>query len=185
MPGRTNARLLTDSIAEIFREEGYDGASLSLLATRTGLGKASLYHHFPGGKADMADAVYDRVSAAFTREVLARLAGREAPEERLKRMADGLDRFYDGGRRACLIDVFSIGGVRGGFHGKLTEAVNYWVTAIARTLVDAGFGREPALQRAEDAVIAIEGALVVARATGRPEAFQRTVRALPERLLAD
>lgn len=184
MSSRTNARILTDRIADIFREEGYDGSSLSLLASRTELGKASLYHHFPGGKSEMAGAVYDRVSAAFTREVLAKLAGRGAPEERLRHMAEGLGRFYDDGRRACLIDVFSIGGVREDFQGKLAEAVNYWVAAIARTLVDAGQSEAEALERAEDAVIAIEGALVVARATGKPEVFQRTLRRLPGRLLA-
>lgn len=184
MTTRTNARVLTDSIADIFRAEGFDGASLSLLASRTGLGKASLYHHFPGGKSDMAEAVYDRVSAAFTREVLARLAGKEPPRERLKRMAEALDHFYDGGRRACLIDVFSIGGLREAFGSKLAEAVTYWEAAIARTLADAGFDRETALQRAEDAVLSIEGALVVARATGRTEAFARTIGSLPDRLLA-
>ena len=183
MAPRTNARVLTDTIADIFRQEGFDGTSLSFLATRTGLGKASLYHHFPGGKSEMANAVYDRVSAAFTREVLARLAGKGDPELRLVRMAQALDTFYDGGRRACLIDVFSIGGARAGFAGKLTEAVNYWVTAIARTLAEAGVESAAARTRAEDAVIAIEGALVVARATGDTAPFRRTIDALPARLL--
>lgn len=185
MPARTNARVLTDKIAGIFREEGYDGASLSLLASRTELGKASLYHHFPGGKSEMAAAVYERVSAAFTREVLAKLAGKEPPAERLRRMVEGLDRFYDGGKRACLIDVFSVGGPRAALSGKLKDAVDYWVAAIARTLVDAGMDRDTAMNRAEDAVIAIEGALVVARATGRTDGFVRTLDILPGRLLAD
>lgn len=182
MAPRTNARILTDTIAEIFRKEGYDGASLSLLAHRTGLGKASLYHHFPGGKSDMAGAVYDRVSATFTREVLARLAGRGDPKERLANMAQALDTFYDSGNRACLIDVFSIGGARTGFTSKLSEAVAYWIEAIARTLVEAGIGNEEAHTRAEDAVIAIEGALVVARATGDTTPFRRIVGGMPERL---
>ena len=37
-----------------FRSDGYDGASLAELSQRTGLGKSSLYHYFPGGKAEMA-----------------------------------------------------------------------------------------------------------------------------------
>lgn len=185
MASRTNARVLTDTIAGIFRKEGYDGASLSNLAAQTGLGKASLYHHFPGGKSDMANAVYDRVSAAFTREVLACLAGKGAPEDRLERMAKALEAFYDGGERACLIDVFSIGGAREDFATKLSEAVNYWVSSIARTLGDAGVEKHLAQARAEDAVIAIEGALVVARATGNTAPFRRTVEGLPARLLGN
>jgi len=184
MAPRTNARILTDTIADIFVKEGFDGTSLNTLATRTGLGKASLYHHFPGGKREMAAAVYDRVSATFTREVLARLAGKGDPGLRLTQMAQALDKFYDSGHRACLIDVFSIGGAREGFAEKLTEAVTYWVGSIARTLGEAGVEKTTARMRAEDAVISIEGALVVARATGNTEPFRRTIDTLPSRLLS-
>ena len=37
-------------LAEVFREHGYEGASLSLISKATGLGKGSLYHFFPGVK---------------------------------------------------------------------------------------------------------------------------------------
>jgi AcrR family transcriptional regulator len=42
------------TLAEVFREHGYEDASLSLLSQATGLGKGSLYHFFPGGKEEMA-----------------------------------------------------------------------------------------------------------------------------------
>ncbi|MEM8810542.1 MAG: TetR/AcrR family transcriptional regulator, partial [Cyanobacteria bacterium P01_G01_bin.38] len=35
-------------LTPVFRRYGYEGASLSMLSKATGLGKASLYHHFPG-----------------------------------------------------------------------------------------------------------------------------------------
>ncbi len=41
---------VTQILAEIFREHGYAGASLSEITNRTGLGKGSLYHFFPSGK---------------------------------------------------------------------------------------------------------------------------------------
>ena len=34
-------------LAVAFRQDGYDGASISRLSASTGLGKASLYHYFP------------------------------------------------------------------------------------------------------------------------------------------
>ncbi len=43
-----------DRLAAAFRRDGYDGASIARLSAATGLGKASLYHYFPGGKQDMA-----------------------------------------------------------------------------------------------------------------------------------
>jgi len=48
---------LLRQLGQVFRERGYEGATLTQLAAATGLGKASLYHHFPGGKAEMADVL--------------------------------------------------------------------------------------------------------------------------------
>lgn len=45
----------------VFRDHGYEGASLADLSRATKLGKSSLYHHFPRGKEQMAEAV-DRKS---------------------------------------------------------------------------------------------------------------------------
>ena len=44
-------------LGEVFREHGFEGASLAAITARTGLGKGSLYHFFPGGKEEMAAAV--------------------------------------------------------------------------------------------------------------------------------
>jgi AcrR family transcriptional regulator len=46
-------------VMAVVRREGYDGASLAELSKATGLGKSSLYHHFPDGKNDMVAAVLD------------------------------------------------------------------------------------------------------------------------------
>jgi TetR/AcrR family transcriptional repressor of lmrAB and yxaGH operons len=37
-------------VAEVFRELGYEGTSLSSITDKTGLSKGSLYHFFPDGK---------------------------------------------------------------------------------------------------------------------------------------
>ncbi|MEP1982729.1 MAG: helix-turn-helix domain-containing protein, partial [Maribacter dokdonensis] len=44
-------------LTKVFRSRGYEGASLKELSEATGLKKASLYHRFPNGKQEMADAV--------------------------------------------------------------------------------------------------------------------------------
>ena len=49
----------------VFRQHGYEGATLSKISEATGLGRASLYHHFPGGKQEMARAVLESVAAWF------------------------------------------------------------------------------------------------------------------------
>jgi len=54
-------------LAEIFRELGYEGTTLSRITERTGIGKGSLYHFFPGGKEEMAAAVLADVDGWFER----------------------------------------------------------------------------------------------------------------------
>jgi len=54
---------VVERLVGVFQRCGYDGASLSELSAATGLGRSSLYHHFPGGKEEMARAVIARVGA--------------------------------------------------------------------------------------------------------------------------
>lgn len=58
-------------LANAFRAGGYQGTSLKDLCEATGLVKASLYHYFPGGKQDMAQAVLDHIGGWFSANVLA------------------------------------------------------------------------------------------------------------------
>jgi len=56
-------------VAEVFRELGYEGASLNEITERTGIGKGSLYHFFPGGKELMVVEVLDHVDRWFVENV--------------------------------------------------------------------------------------------------------------------
>ena len=59
-----------------FRQYGYEGATLSLLSQASGLGKASLYHYFPGGKSEMAAVVSEYALDLFEKMVLKTLQRR-------------------------------------------------------------------------------------------------------------
>src|SRR6478752_6301170 len=48
-------------LMDLFREKGFDGASLSDISESTGLGKSSLYHHFPNGKEEIALQVLEHL----------------------------------------------------------------------------------------------------------------------------
>ena len=50
---------LLNALSDVFRKRGYEGATLAELAAAANLGRASLYHHFPGGKAEMARQVLE------------------------------------------------------------------------------------------------------------------------------
>jgi AcrR family transcriptional regulator len=173
-----------ERLTRAFRESGYQSASLARLSEATGLGKASLYHHFPGGKEQMAEAVLDHVSDWFKDHVLAPLAGPGTPVERLNHMILELNDFYQKGRCGCLLDLLAIGDAGAIFGKSINESIRAWENAIAGALVDADLDESEAKTRAEDALIAIEGALVVARAKDSTDPFTRTLSALPTRLLS-
>lgn len=173
-----------ERLTRAFRESGYQSASLARLSEATGLGKASLYHYFPGGKEQMAETVLDHVSDWFKDHILEPLAGPGTPAERLNRMILELNDFYQKGRCGCLLDLLAIGDAGAVFGKPIKASVRVWENAIAKVLVDAGLDESESNTRAEDALIAIEGALVVARAKDSTDPFTRTLFALPARLLS-
>jgi AcrR family transcriptional regulator len=174
---------LLDRLTTLFRRVGYDGASLGSIAAATGLQKSSLYHRFPGGKQQMAAEASAAVGEEFAVSVLAPAGSDDPLERRVAAIAANLDRFYDGGARSCLLDVLSVGDPGADAAGNLAAAAAAWIEIFSSLARESGADAATARQRAEDAVGAIEGALVLARVTGDRGPFRRVVERLPDRLL--
>lgn len=175
---------VVDRLMLVIRRRGYDGASLAELSKATGLGKSSLYHYFPEGKDDMVRVVLDRLEAQLHETIFIPLRGAGTPRRRLDAMVATLDAFYRGGREACLLANLVVGGTRKRFHKALAAIFGAWIDAIAAALVESGLPRPLARARAEDAVIRIEGALVLAGALDDAGLFARTIGELPAHLLS-
>jgi AcrR family transcriptional regulator len=167
-------------IAEVFREHGYDGASLSLITRRTGLGKGSLYHFFPGGKAAMAEAVLQDVDGWFSRHIFTPLqnGGPEAVENSLK----ATEEYFASGRRVCLVGVMALGASRDAFAERVQAYFTAWVEALAVALQRGGLTESQARNLAEEVVAGIQGGLVLARGLNDPGAFLRVTRQMRRRL---
>lgn len=166
---------LVDKLIDIFCEYGYDGTSLTILAKNTGLGRASLYYHFPGGKEEMANAVYEKISRDFTKLVLSPLATELNFQTKIKNMLEGINLFYNNGKRSCLIDVFAIGSTRDIFYSQIKNAAIYWKESLVKIIVDEGVDAREALIISEDIIISIQGALIFTRATRDYSSFNRTL----------
>lgn len=171
-------------LTDVFRTHGYEGASLQIIAKATGLARASLYHRFPRGKAEMAEAVMKRAQAWLEVEALAPLRDESlSPRERIGAMAKHLDAFYQSGQKSCLLDAMSIG-EPGSSLCRLTKgALDLWTRELAATVVTAGFGPAEARDRAERALALIQGTLVMARVREDPAPFRQVLDELPEQLL--
>jgi hypothetical protein len=57
-----------------------------------------------------------------------------------------------------------------------------WIAAIANVLIEQGLNEGLARQRAEDAITAIQGSLIVSQGLDDPAPFQRVLQTLPDAL---
>lgn len=172
-------------LLQLFRQYGYDGATLARISEATGLGKASLYHHFPKGKDEMVQAVMDYLEQWLTENVLPSLQGKGTALEKLHRMCDRLSELYEAGQQPCISATLLLGSARDLFHDRVQARYCAWITAVAQVLVDAGLDRTTAQQRGEDMVIALQGSLIVSQGLNNPKVFQRSLQQLPQQLCRD
>jgi TetR/AcrR family transcriptional regulator, lmrAB and yxaGH operons repressor len=170
-------------LLDLFRRYGYEGATLSKISQFTGLGKASLYHHFPGGKEDMVNAVLDYLEHWLEANILKPLRDRENASDRLIEMCDRVNDLYQGGEQCCLFGVLLLGEARDLFQERIKICLKAWIDAIAAVVMEAGIDEHLARQRAEDAIARIQGTLILARGLNDLEPFQRTLKLLPEELV--
>lgn len=170
-------------LAEVFREHGFEGASLSVIARRTGLGKGSLYHAFPGGKAEMAGQVLDAIDQWFTQNLFWPLREADDPEAAIRTMFLDTDAYFRSGRRVCLVGALALGEARDRFADRIDAYFAAWRDALADALRRAGHPPPEAAALAEDAIVAIQGGLVAARALRDPALFGRTLGRIEARLI--
>ncbi len=182
-------RTLDDSdliakLSMVFRDEGFEGASLSDLAQAAGLKRASLYHRFPGGKEQMAQEVLANALEWFGANVVGKLQGDGTPQDRLNAALTTLAEFYANGKLACLLNMLSApdgtlratdAGIRAGFTA-LTDGFG----TIAE---DAGMAPELARKRAVRAVALLHGSLVMSRGLGETYPFTECLEGIRETLL--
>lgn len=170
-------------LAEVFRRYGFEGASLARLVQGSGLGKGSLYHFFPGGKDEMAAAVLARIDDWFRLQVFAPLRDGACARAGVAAMFDAVEAYFMSGQKICLVGLFALGCERDRFALQVSGYFTEWIAALAAPLRRAGVDPAQAAALAEEAVGAIQGALVLARALARPEVFGAALRRQRQRLL--
>lgn len=169
------------ALAEVFRQYGYDGASLSLISQATGLGKGSLYHFFPGGKEEMAEAVLAEIQAWFEVHVFTPLRA-TGDTDAIAKTFDAVEQYFHSGRRVCLVGALAIGETRDRFVKPLRAYFVQWIEALGEALKSQGWTEAAAAALSEEIVGSLQGAIVLGRALDDPGAFDRTMTRLKARL---
>jgi AcrR family transcriptional regulator len=154
------------SAAVLFRERGIDGTSFSDVLEHSGAPRGSIYHHFPGGKEQLAEEATHYAGQFIATGLAAALASDEpvaairdftAAWRRILRDSD-----LDAG---CPILAAGLEGDRSPrARDAAAAAFKSWEDLCAEAFARHGVERERARSLATLAIAAIEGGVVLARA---------------------
>ena len=99
-------------------------------------------------------------------------------------MVEAVDRYFHSGQRICLVGVLALGASRDTFADQVQDYFKRWNDALALALRRSGLSAGVARRRSTDALITIQGALVLARASGDSRMFGQAMAEMTTRLLA-
>lgn len=172
-------------LVDIFYEHGFDGTSLSIISERTGLQRASLYHHFPGGKEEMAKAVIE-TSDRWGEEFIGNLVMDNSipPKARLEQMMKNLDELHWRPQQLSPSNAFVIGGASEQFSKHVQWHYHTCVWMMTELMVACGIPQEIAKRRAWEQRILWEGGVVCSRVLGDMSLFRGLMQRMPAYLLS-
>jgi TetR/AcrR family transcriptional regulator, lmrAB and yxaGH operons repressor len=159
------ARMI-DSAAELFRERGVQGTSFSDVLEHSGAPRGSLYHWFPGGKAELAEEA-TRYAGEVIAAGLAAALDEKDPAGAVRGFARVYRRILRGSDFAagCPIVSATLEGDRSpGARDAAAAAFRSWEELLATAFERRGLPAARAASIATLAIAAIEGAIVLARA---------------------
>lgn len=162
----TRSRII-NATNELFRRTGYHGTSMSDVSLAAEATTGSIYHFFPGGKAELARAVMAESGAAYA-ALFAMIA--DAAPDAGSAIAD----FFDGAAEVLAatdyIDPCPVGTVArevastdDAIRHTAADVFDAWVGAAAARFSAEGMPDEAATELATSVVAALEGGFVLAR----------------------
>ena len=171
---------LLPQLLEIFRTIGYEAASLSKISELTGLGKASLYHHFPKGKQQMVEEVLVFVENWMYENVFFVLRSEDKVENKLEKMCNALHGLYNGGKSACLIGALTYSEILNQSLSKLKNTLEIWAKDLEAVFMEAGKSKEESKDLAEEILITIQGSLIISKAQNKKSVFTRQLQKIKD-----
>jgi AcrR family transcriptional regulator len=163
------------SAIQLFRERGVAGTALSDVIEHSQAPRGSIYHYFPGGKAQLAAEATALAGKLMTRLITKSMA--------TSTPADALHTVIEVSRQQFLATDFesgcpiAAGALEGNGPASAREAAATafaaWESALAAALTEHGAEPERATTMASLAICAIEGAILLAKAQHSTRALDR------------
>jgi AcrR family transcriptional regulator len=163
----TKERIL-DSSGELFRRQGYMGTGVKEILAEAGAPFGSLYHFFPGGKAELGAETVRR-SGLLYGLLLGEFAGPEVP------LAAGIRAFFAGAAEtlretgytdACPIATVALetSSTNEDLREACADVFNAWIAGGTERFAAEGIPRDQARALVIQMLSALEGAFVLSRA---------------------
>ena len=186
MPHSTYENLVMVA-ATLFRKQGYSASSISDILKEAQAAKGSLYHHFPGGKQDLAIA-----AARYSSECLLTLMSDSFEKARMEQesFSDGIQRFIE--KIALMFEIMDAqelspvtatllnGSLNDGFRKEASALFTQWQEAFHAEGLSFGVPIEDLHYRGKKLLLLIEGAWIVARAAGHAEPIRNVAQIMQE-----
>ncbi|WP_375425284.1 TetR/AcrR family transcriptional regulator [uncultured Friedmanniella sp.] len=170
---------MIESAVELLQRRGLAGMSFTEVLAASGGARGAIYHHFPGGKEQLARAAADR-NARMVLDHLSRL-----PEDTAHTLASA---FFDsvrpvvaasaqGGGCAVAAVTVDSGGSAGTLLATAASAFDSWIDQLSGKFSNAGLSRDEARNAATLLITVLQGAHVLCRTAQTLEPFDRAVAA--------
>lgn len=143
---------------------------MAILAAETGLGRSSLYHHFPDGKEAMAAAALDRVEEFLTGPLRGILTADAPVNDRADRVSDLLLTYYENGSLGCLLNSLAMADAPPPIVARVRALSQRWIATFAEFAAASGVASPQ--DAAVRAIVLIHGGLILAAGTGESQHFE-------------
>jgi TetR/AcrR family transcriptional regulator, lmrAB and yxaGH operons repressor len=170
------------SAVTLFRRRGIDATSIGDVIADAEAPRGSIYHHFPGGKPQLAEEATRRAGAVMSAEISRQLAT-GGPLATITSLVDLFRKelqttdFESG----CPIGAGALeGGDTPGARIAAGESFTAWESVISAELWQRGLAMARAEAMATTAIAAIEGAIMLAKAQRSTRALDRVEAQLTE-----
>ena len=169
--GEQTRRKMVRGAVQLLRERGYTGTGFREVIALTGAPRGSIYHHFPGGKTQLAGEAVEYVGG-LARGTIERSFAEGGPIAGLRAFVEIWRADFERSdyRAGCPIVAVAVE-----VHDDAPELVDVaarafaaWRSAFADSLRDAGVTGDRAERLAALVVSAVEGAIVLSRAERSP-----------------
>ena len=178
MRGNVRQRMV-EGATQVLSRRGLHATAFSEVLALTGTSRGSIYHHFPGGKAELIEAVLDDYGTQMDEQLQA-LHGRPAADVvhgAIEIWRDVLLRSQcDAGcpvaRIAlCSGDAVTVAADSSRLLQDCRQAFDQWTRTLSSALVAGGVPLAQAGAFATLLVAAVQGAILLSRASGQLQAF--------------